>query len=193
VNNAKSRIGEPPKNIRGTIGGSVVKDDVFEILKSLVKNAVDTLFYICFTVVDRCDYCNSGHKIPKIKLLGYGDLLLDFPLVRYLVRVGGLRFDILGVVRMIGTVGYHRYLAPNLLKSIPQHRRNMNQLVMPGASEFVFCGFPVGAGRRPTVVNDQSDFPKRNCQVLGLLFVSLPCFDHSGVNFAEINLAESVK
>ena len=55
VNNAKSRIGEPLKNIRGAIGGPVVKDKVFEILESLVKNAVDTLFHICFTVVDRCD------------------------------------------------------------------------------------------------------------------------------------------
>jgi hypothetical protein len=44
------------KNFSCAIGGPVVKDDVFEILKSLIKNAVDTLLHICFTVVDRCDY-----------------------------------------------------------------------------------------------------------------------------------------
>ena len=131
--------------------------------------------------------------LPKIKLLGYGDLLLGFPLVRYLVGVGGFRFGILGVVRLIGAVGYHRYLASNFLESVPQHRRNMNQLVMLRASKLVFCNFSMGAGRGPTVVDDQPDFPKRNCQVLGLSFVSLPCFEHSGVNFAEINLAELVK
>ena len=56
MDNVKPRISVPIKNFKRTISGPVVKDDIFEILKSLVQDAVDAFFQMCFTVVDRCDH-----------------------------------------------------------------------------------------------------------------------------------------
>ena len=44
MDNVKPRISVPIKNFKRTISGPVVKDDIFEILKSLVQDAVDALY-----------------------------------------------------------------------------------------------------------------------------------------------------
>jgi hypothetical protein len=99
----------------------------------------------------------------------------------------------MGIVDIIGEVGYQCRSRSQALEPIPEEGWNPDQAVMIRPAQYMLFQSALAGRALPGIIENQPDFAHGDGKVLGHHPVALPGLDRPGEDEGEINFPESLK